>query len=181
MSKLVSFDGIFDQIYGSFRGAVEPMDVAVGAIANRVLKPVVQNQMGRIIPASDPAKPSQFVDFLNRPDVKGLLAAGVLAAGAVLVQGGNKASHGHVVGILGIEAVDFAGQKLASMVPPMSGYVEYGMLTQDRAYGMLTRDASYGNWPEASEPTPMGLAALAEDSQVDAANAGEGDREVEYA
>lgn len=181
MSKLVSFDGIFDDLKSSFTQAVDPVDVALGAVANRLAVPFIQSKvLAHVIPASDPAKPSQIIDFLHRADVNRLIAAGALAVGALLAQGGNKASKGHVVGILGIEVVDFAGQKLASALP-MSGLVEYGMLTRDAAYGMLTRDASYGAWPEVREPTPYDLAALAEDSQSDAAAAGEGDREIEYA
>lgn len=168
MSKLISLDGLPDGLVKSFKNSVEPMDVIVGAVAQRVVGPTLHAKLEEYLY-------SKVEALAAYPMVKKFASAFVLAAGLYLAQKGSKRAQGHVVGVLGVEAIDVIGAKLREVLPEsFKGLVEFngmGVLTQDNAYGVLTADSAYG------EPTAHGMAQL--QAMTDAM--AEQDPEAEYA
>lgn len=168
MSKLISFDGVVGDVTKSFKESVEPMDVIVGAIAQRTLGPVLHSKLEEFLY-------SKITALADYPMVKKYVSAAVLGVGLLLAQKANKRSRGHLVGVLGIELVDGIGSKVREMLPAsLQGLVEfnqYGILTQDNAYGILTADSAYG------ETTAMDMARF----QAMTEGMTESDPEAEYA
>lgn len=176
MAKLVSLDGIGD-VFNSFKESVNPVDVLVGATIRKVIGPTIDKKL-------DELAFSKVEFFKTQPLLKKVLGAAVMAIAAYMVQKGNKRAAGHVVGILGIDAVEIAGSKLSEMLPAnfLGGLVEYqgyGVLTQDNAYGLLTQDNAYGSYQGSysGEPTAAGMAEFAQLSNMNT----EVDPEAEYA
>jgi len=141
MSKMISLDGVVGDVTKSFKESVEPMDVIVGAIAQRTIGPTLHAKLEEFLY-------SKITALNDYPMVKKYASALVLAVGLLVAQKANKRSRGHVVGVIGIELVDGIGAKVREMLPAsLQGLVEfnqYGVLTQDAAYGILTADSAYG-------------------------------------
>jgi len=171
MSKMISLDGLTDGLTKSFKESVDPMDVIVGAGVQRVLGPTVHNKLEEFLYSK--------IDALSAyPVAKKFLSAFVTASALYLAQKGSKRARGHVVGVLGIEAIDYLGEKVREMLPDsLKGLVEfngasaYGVLTQDAAYGVLTADSAYG------EPSAYDMARF----QAQTEHMTEVEPEAEYA
>jgi hypothetical protein len=168
MSKMISLDGLTDGLTKSFKESVDPMDVIIGAGVQRVIGPTIHSKLEEFLYSK--------IDALTAyPTAKKFLSAFVTASALYLAQKGSKRARGHVVGVLGIEAVDYLGGKVREMLPDsLKGLVEfnsYGILTQDAAYGVLTADSAYG------EPSAYDMAKF----QAETEHMTEVEPEAEYA
>lgn len=153
--RAITLDGLADGVTNAFKHSVDPVDVLVGAGIQKVLGPTIHGKLDEFVY-------SKVAFLADYPLAKKFLSALATAVAAYALQKGSKRAAGHVVGILGIEAVEVIGEKLRTMLPDsLKGYIDYqnyGELVQDNAYGILQADnsglAGYG------EPTAAGMAQL---------------------
>ncbi|MBP6479881.1 MAG: hypothetical protein KA310_03445 [Pseudomonadales bacterium] len=165
---LVSLDGL-EQAKAAFTRNVAPVDVVIGAVAQKLAGPMVQKH---IISKLAAWVPSVF----GRPDVAKVSAGVVVGAAAFIATGGKGRGPGILVGAVGAPVVEVIGEKLAAVLPlgALVEYDGYGMLTQDSTYGILTRDNQYGA-DAYGEPTEYGMAELSAYSQANSEGSPEGD------
>lgn len=168
MAKMISLNGLPQDLYSAFQANVQPMDVIVGAVVQKAVGPAVNKKLDELLY-------SKVTMLAEYPTVKKFLSAFAVAAGLYVAQKGSARARGHVVGVLGVEVIDAVGAKVAEMLPAqLKGLVEfngYGLLTNDAAYGVLTSDSAYG------EPNAYSMARFQAASEYMT----EGEPEVEYA